>query len=458
MRQLPGPPTSKLLRTLRLFKLIFRPLNYYQDDLKRYGDIYQLGGKTSPGFIVISNPKAIKEIFTANPELFETGKGNRVLQFLVGEKSLLLLDGESHQRQRRLLMPPFHGECLQLYSKLISEITEQVTDQWQVGKPFRVRPYMQEITLRVILQAVFGLSREGKRYEELRQLLSSLLDTISSPFSSSLIFFESLQKDWGPLSPWGRFLRLKQQVQQLIYEEIKERREQGKQDGKDVLSLLLLARDENGQEMSDRELHDELMTLLIAGHETTASALVWGLYWIHYLPEVENKLVKELDSLQENITESTILQLPYLGAIVAETLRIYPIATGTFTRILKSPMEIMGYQFEAGTAFGISIYGTHRREDLYPQPQSFRPERFLERQYSAYEYLPFGGGNRYCLGAALAQMEMKLVLAKIVSRFQLKLKLNRPLQPVRRGLTLAPPSSFQMIVTDLKLAKIRVKV
>ena len=442
MTQPPGPSPSRYLRTLRIFKALFRPLDYLQEDTRRYGDIYQLGRQ--PPFVVISNPQAIKEIFTAPPEQFEIGKGNASLSFLLGDNSLLLKDGEPHQQRRRLLMPSFHGEYLQTYAQQICEITQQVTNQWQVGKPFRVRADMQEITLRVILRVVFGLD-SGERYEQLRRLLSSLLDSISSPLSSSLLFFSFLQKDWGPLSPWGRFLRLKQQVKQLLYEEIRDRREQN-QSGDDILSLLITAQDSSGASMSDEEIHDELMTLLVAGHETTASALVWALYWVHYLPEVHEELGQELNSLGDRTNPLEVTRLPYLGAVVAETLRIYPIVAGTFTRICQSPMELMGYRFEAGTAFVASIYSTHQREELYPQPKQFRPERFLERQYSPYEYLPFGGGNRRCLGAALALMEMKLALATIVSRFQLTLPNKRPLKPVRRGLTVAPPGNFQMAV------------
>lgn len=445
MTQPPSTPTSELSRNLRRFKLIFRPLEYFDDDTRRYGDIYQIIRKTSPPFVIVSNPQAIEQIFTAPPEYFEIGKTNANLGFLLGENSLTLLDGEPHQKRRKLLIPSFHGECLQTYSQIICEITEQVTNQWQIGKPFQVRPYMQEITLRLILRVVFGLDK-GERYEQLRQVLSSLLDTISSPFGSTLIFLRPLQKDWGSLSPWGRFLRLKQKVKQLLYQEIRDRREQNKLAGDDILTLLMSSKDSSGESMTDEEVHDELMTLLVAGHETTASALVWALYWIHYLPEVRDKLLWELNNLGNETNTKEIIRLPYLGAVVSETLRIYPIAIATFVRILKSPMNLNGYQFEPGTAFAISIYSTHQREDLYPQPKSFRPERFLERQYSPYEYLPFGGGNRRCIGAALAQMEIKLVLATILSRFQLALENNRPLSPVRRGLTVAPAGNFRMIV------------
>lgn len=195
--------------------------------------------------------------------------------------------------------------------------------------------------------------------------------------------------------------------------------------------------DEAGQPMTDEELRDELMTLLVAGHETTASALTWALYWIHHLPDVHDKLLYELNTLSDNADPSAISRLPYLTAVCQETLRIYPITLTTFVRVLKSPLELMGYEFEAGTALVPCVYLTHQREDLYPEPKRFKPERFLERQFSPYEYFPFGGGNRRCIGIALAQLEMKLVLATIVSRFQLALTDSRPVKPVRRGLTIA---------------------
>lgn len=440
-----------------MLKLVFRPLDYLDDNSQRYGDIFKIGGEKSPPFVYVGNPEAVKQIFTADPAQFESGRGNGVLRYMLGDNSLIMLDGERHERQRRLLMPPFHGDRLRTYSQLICNITQELTDQWTMGKPFVVRPFMQEITLRVILRAVFGLD-EGERFQQLRRLLNFMLDALGTPLSSTLLFFPSLRQDWGRFSPWGRFLRIKQQVRQLLYDEIRERREQGDFSRTDILTLLLSARDEAGQPMTDEELHDELMTLLVAGHETTASALTWAFYWIHHLPEVHDKLMADLETLGEEADPMEMARLPYLSAICSETLRIYPIAPSTFIRILKSPMEIGGYQFEAGTALMPSIYLIHQREDIYPEPKRFKPERFLERQYSPYEYLPFGGSNRRCIGAALAQLEMKLVLATIVSRFQLALTNNRPIKPVRRGLTLAPPAGMQMVAISPRLQKTPVRV
>ena len=442
-----GPTTPRYLRILRTFRWIFRPLDVLEERVQRYGDTFALGRDTSTPLVYISNPKAIQQILTTDPEMFEIGRGNRVLQFLLGENSLILLDGQKHQRQRRLLIPPFHGERMRTYGKLICDITEQVISQWKIGEPFKVRSVTQEISLRVILSAVFGLDK-GQRFDQLQQLLSSLLDVIGSPLTSSFLFFPSLQKDLGAWSPWGRFLRQKQQVDQLIFDEIQERREQASPSGDDILSLLLSARDEAGQPMTNEELRDELLTLLVAGHETTASALAWALYWVDRLPEVRDRLLSELDTLPADADPTAIARLPYLNAVCQETLRIYPIAINPFPRTLKVPMELMGYQFEPGTTLLISVYLTHHREDIYPEPKQFKPERFLERQFSPYEYLPFGGGNRLCIGMAFAQYEMKLVLATILSRYNLTLADNRPVKPTRRGFTVAPPGTMRMVVTN----------
>ena len=442
--------TSGLLRTIRQINAILRPLDFLENRFQKYGDFYQITFKNSPPTVVTSNPQAIEDIFTASPDKFEVGRGNKGLSFLVGENSLLLLDGKAHKNRRRLLMPPFHGESLQKFSHQIVDITTKVSDRWQSNEPFKVRSAMQEITLRVILSAVFGID-SGSKYDRLRELLTELLETFNTPLNSSFIFFPFLQKDWGRYSPWGHFLRLKSEIKTLIFAEISERRElfaNGGSELRDIFSLLLSAKDENGEGMTDEELHDELITLLFAGHETTASALAWLFYWSHYLPEVKEKLVSELNSLGGNPDYTEINNLPYLDAVISETLRIYPIAAGSFARILTKPMTVKGYNFEPNTWLMVSIYSLHHREDLYPNSKQFNPARFLQRTYSNYEYIPFGGGNRRCLGSALALLEMKLVAATILPRFQLALTSKRQMLPVRRGLTIAPPASFKMIVKN----------
>jgi unspecific monooxygenase len=440
--QLPDGPQQP--RLLQLMQWIADPLNYLDNCAQRYGDIFTLKFSSLGPFVLLSHPQGIQEIFTTDAKQFDSGRANGIIEPLVGKNSLLLLDGAHHQQQRRLLMPPFHGERMHFYSQLICAITQQVASQWGVGKPLEVRTAMQDITLEVILQAVFGL-RQGERYQQLKPLIAQMLNMTDSPLRSSMLFFKFLQRDLGAWSPWGRMMRRKQQIYDLLQGEINQRREPPELTGNDVLSLMMLAEDEQGLPMTDVELQDELMTLLVAGHETTATALAWAFYWVHKLPSVGEKLLTELDSLGDNPEPMAIAKLPYLNAVCSETLRIYPVLPIVFPRMTKSPVEIMGHQFAANTILAPCIYLTHQREDLYPDPKRFKPERFLERQYSPYEYLPFGGGNRRCLGLALAQLEMKLVLATILSQYQLALADSQPVKPSRRGLTIAPAGGVRMV-------------
>ncbi|MGB7313655.1 MAG: cytochrome P450 [Nodosilinea sp.] len=427
-------------------KLILRPLEYFEDNYRRYGPVFQVGNG-SPLSIYVADPAVIQGIFQADAAQFHVPPQNvgSGLTFLLGNQSLLLLDGDRHRRHRRLLMPPFHGDRMRAYGDVIVELTEQVMANWQPGVAFNLRAAMQDITLRVILKAVFGLE-DGDRYARLRQLIGTLLEGLGTPFSAFFIFFPGLQKDWGPISPWGRFVRIKAEIDALIYAEIEDRRQSPQPDRTDILSLMMAARDDQGQPLSDGELHDELMTLLVAGHETTASALTWALYWVHWLPEVGDRLRQELDRLGPAADPLTVASQPYLTALCQETLRIYPVAPTTGIRILSQPMTVADYEFPAGAVLFPNIYLVHHRDDLYPEPDRFKPERFLERQYSPAEFLPFGGGHRSCIGMAFALMEMKLVLATVLRHWNLELapRDRRPLRPVRRGLTLAPPGRLKL--------------
>lgn len=443
---LPDGPQMPIL--LRRLKFIFQPLEYVEDFAKAYGDNFTVWSSNHSPLIHFSHPQALQQIFNADSAQLASGGGNRALRILLGDRSLIILDGDRHQRQRQLLSPPFHGDRMRAYGKTICEIAYSVSNEWKTGKPFNIRSSMQEITMRVILRVVFGLD-EDERFQKLRQLLTSVLDLMGSPLMSAAIIFSFLQKDLGAWSPWGRIVRNLQQIDELIYGLIRERRAESNQNRQDILSLMISARDVDGQPMTDQELRDELMTLLTAGHETTASALTWAFYWVDYLPEVREKLQTELNSLGENPDPSVVAKLPYLTAVCQETLRIYPIVMSAFLREVKSPIEIMGYKLPPGTVIVPNIYLAHHREEVYPQPKQFKPERFLERQYSPYEFLPFGGGHRRCIGLAFAQYEMKLVLATILSQYQVSLVNKRPVRPVRRGLTLAAPGGMRMVAKPL---------
>ncbi len=413
---------------------------------RRYGDTFtlRLGGLGS--IVIIGNPHSVGEIFSQDSK-FEMGRGNKLAEPLVGQNSLMLLDGDRHRRERKLLMPPFHGERLQTYAKQICLITNQVANQWTIGQPFVARTVMQKISLEMILQIVFGLS-EGERYQQLKPLLTEWLDMTDSPLRSSVLFLKFLQKDWGAGSPWGRMQQRQRRVHNLLQAEIEERRTRSNQGRTDVLSLLMAARDENGQAMTDAELRDELVSILFAGHETMATTLAWALYQIHQQQTVYEKLIQELDRLGEDSSPLEMAQLPYLAAVCQETLRMYPVLPVIFPRVTKVPVKIGGHWFDAETHLLPSNYLVHYREDLYPNAHQFQPERFLERQYSAGEYFPFGGGSRRCLGYALAQLEMKLVLATILSQYQLTLTENKPVKLQRRGFTLAPTGGVRMVMVN----------
>ena len=442
-----GPQTHPWVQTFQWFT---NPLEYMEACTRRYGDIFTL--RIGPVFtpqVFISNPQAIQEVFNTDPKVLDSGEEAGIKSPMIGRQSMLTLAGERHRRHRKLLMPPFHGERMRAYGQLIRDITEQVTERWAIGEPFSVRSSMQAISFQVILKAVFGLE-EGSRYEKLQERLLVRLNPKRPLLEALMFLFPALQRDLGSWSPWGQFMHQLRQIDELIYAEIADRKEQLDPSRTDILSLMMAARDEQGQPMTDVELRDELMTLLLAGHETTATSLARALYWIHHLPDVREKLLLELDTLGDNPDPNTILRLPYLNAVCQETLRIYPVAVGALNRVVKSPLQIGGYQFEPGTLLIPSIYLTHHREDLYPEPKQFKPERFLERQFAPYEYLPFGGGNRTCIGMAFAQFEMKLVLATVLSRCQLELADSKPMQAVRGGSLAGPERSLRMVVTGMR--------
>ncbi|RUT03421.1 cytochrome P450 [Dulcicalothrix desertica PCC 7102] len=449
------PNGSKAPAFLQMMQWIVNPLSMMSECAKRYGDIFTLclGEKYAP-VVFVSNPIALQEILTGDStkQFSAPGEQNGIFEPLVGKYSLMTLSGVQHQRQRQLLTPPFHGERMRSYTQVISDITEEVMGELQIGKSFSVRDITQGITLRTIIKAVFGLY-DDKRAKTLEGFLNAMVNNSSSLGGVIMLYFPVLQKDWGAWSLWGKHLRRTEQIDQLIYQEIESRRqEQADLSRTDILSLLMSARDEAGESMTDQELRDELLTLLIAGQETTATALAWALYWIHKLPVVQEKLLQEIDSLGQDIDATAINKLPYLNAVCCETLRIYPVGMLTFPRVVETPVNLCGYDLEPGTILYGNIYLTHHREDLYPEPHMFKPERFLARQFSPYEFLPFGGGVRRCIGAAFAMFEMKVALVKILSECSLALTDNRDVKAGRRGLVTAPASPIKMVVTGKRIS------
>ncbi|MEL6938892.1 MAG: cytochrome P450 [Cyanobacteria bacterium J06598_1] len=447
VQTLPNP--VKLSKAKQLFNWIARPYDYLDDCKKDYGDIFTLHLLGFRPLVFLSDPQAIKELFAADAKQFDAGRGQGILRPLLGDNSVIVLDGTRHRRERKLLMPPFHGAKVRSYGETICDITEQIGSAWQPGEEVLASEKMPEITLEVMLHTVFGL-REGDRYRQLKTALIDWLTLTASPLSASVLFIQWLQVDLGPLSPWGKIVRKRKEVYGLLQAEIEERRAEvtakGEAAGDDVLSLMLMARDEAGEPMTDAELKDELVTMLFAGLETTAIALTWALYWVHKRSDVKAKLMAELDTVDVAGDPMAIAALPYLTAFVSETLRIYPVAPITSPRISKETVTLNGHTFPPETFLAPSIYSVHHRQDLYPNPKEFNPERFLERQFSSTEYIPFGGGSRRCLGYALAKLELNLVLATLLKQHSFQLATDEVVTPQRRGVVLATSNGVPLKV------------
>ncbi len=437
-------PENKSLPLFQLLNWIFDPFKFMETCAQKYGDIFKLNLGTNE-LVFISNPQLLEELLSNDTKKFAApGEVNRQLFGpLLGTNSVITVSGDRHKRQRQLMMPSFHGDRMKSYGEIIADITQNVINNLPTGKPISMRSEMQSISLKIILKAVFGFS-EGERYEKIAELIKVRLDDASSPLSVMLLYLPFLRVNLGFWNPWGKALKQQQEIDDLIYTEIQERRANFDPSRIDVLNLLMSAKDEGGESMTNEELRDELMTLLVAGHETTATALTWALYWIHQQPEIATKLRAEINSLGANPDFMAIFKLPYLNAVCNETLRIYPVGMLTFPRILKTPGNLLDYEVPPELNLLGCIYLTHHREDLYPDSKTFNPDRFLNRQFSPYEFLPFGGGARRCLGMAFAQFEMKIVLAKIISGVQFQLANHSPVKALRRGLT-AGPSQVELV-------------
>src|SRR6185503_18506029 len=312
--------------------------------------------------------------------------------------------------------------------------------KWIPGKPFVMLEATQAITLEVILRAVFGVEA-GPRKERFREAVVELMAAMASPL---ITMFEFTRHRLGGFGPWARFVRARARFDALVSEEIAERRAQTTTGREDILSLMMAARYDDGSAMSDVELRDQLHLLLFAGHDTTSTALAWAFYWLHRHPEERERVLAEIDGLGPHAEPDAIAALPYLDAICQETLRIHPVAPNA-ERLLKKPLEIKGYTVPEGTTILVSPLILHYHEDLYPEPRRFRPERFLERKFSPFELIPFGGGSRRCIGASFAMYEMKLVLATLLRSYRFRLTKDAPLKYVQRGLTMGPKGGVSMI-------------
>ncbi len=418
----PLPPGPRAPAAVNMARLVQRPLESLVGWRERYGDVYTVPLLVFGVGVYVCDPEAIRGMFTGDQSDLHAGEANEPLSPVLGKKSVLILDGREHLRQRKLLLPPFQGSAIQNFRTVIREVAEVEVDRWWEGEHFVMRDRMRALTFEVIVRAVFGVT-ERERIERLRSALVSLLD-----MQALFVLPNALRRDFGRWSPWGQFQRRLKAADALLYEEIARRRSEADlEERTDVLSLLLRARDEDGRPMTDVELRDELMTMLLAGHETTATGLAFAFDLLPRHPRVLARLRDELDGGDDT----------YLDAVVTETLRLRPVIDAA-ERTLTKPRTIGGWDLPAGIRVYPAITVVHLREDLYPQPYEYRPERFIDGEAESYSWLPFGGGIRRCIGAALAQAEMAEVIRTVVSRVDLEPTRPDPEPVVMRGITLVP--------------------
>jgi cytochrome P450 family 110 len=428
---LPPGPRSMLLTTMAYVR------DPYGSALRlqaRYGATYTL--PTAFGKMVVTgDPEGVREILGADPDTYGA-LGVELLGPVLGEASMILLGGARHRAARKLFAPSFHGARMRAYGATMRAITRDVTSAWAAGHELRLQRSTQAISLRVIIETVFGVT-DPARVAEYQRALVRLIEALRPSF----MFVERLRTRLFP--PWTRFQKITRTVEAMVYTEIAERRARPEV-GEDILSLLVASRYDDGSAPPDREILEQIMTLLGAGHETTAIALAWACHHIAADPAVEERLIEELRALGPDPEPDAIARLPYLEAVCLETLRLQPLAP-TIARLLVRPLRLRGHELPAGISVGASVIAVHRNPDLYPEPEAFRPERFVGKSYAPHEFLPFGGGARRCLGAAFATYEMKLVLATILERFVLRSAEPGPVAVRARNTVVGPHAGIRMI-------------
>jgi hypothetical protein len=431
------PPGPRLPGALQLLATWKRPAASLERMRRRYGKRITVKLPFQPPFVILSDPDEIRELFMASPAAIHPGEGARVLEPTVGSNSVILLDEAAHMEQRKLLLPAFHGERMQRLTGLMAELADREVASWPRSQPVKLHPRLQRLTLEIILRAVFGLEH-GQRLDQLRDALTQILSFAANPLS----IIPALGRYVGWLVPsLRRFNELSERTDRLIFELIDERRATAAADGHsdDVLAMLLAARHEDQSPMSDQEIRDELMTALVAGHETTASQLGWAFERLSREPRVTARLVEELDAGEGD---------EYLTATIYEIMRLRPVLPNAEPRLTKQPIEIGGVRYPQGVALLASAFLVHRDPDVYPDPYAFRPERFVEKSPGTYTWIPFGGGRRRCLGASFALQEMKVVIRAVLGRYELLPAGGRPEQTGRRSITFSPSGGATVVLHD----------
>ena len=424
------PPGPKMPRFLQGVGWWYRPTSFLERCRARYGKRFTIQLPAQPPFVMLSDPDELRELFRAPPDVLHPGEGAQILEPVVGRFSVILLDEDPHLEQRKLLLPAFHGDRMQQLAGLMEELAEQELAGWPVGEPAELHPRLQALTLEIILRAVFGLDA-GDRLDALRRSITELLEWGNSPMSVNPRLWHS----FGGRGPYARMLRARAEVDPLVYDQIDDRRRSG-ESRDDVLSMLLEARHGDGSEMSPEEIRDELMTALVAGHETTASQLAWTFERLAREPRVLRRLHEEVDA-EDGDT--------YLTATIHEAMRRRPVLPTAEPRLVKRPVEIGGVRYEPGVVLAANAWLVHHDPEIYPDPFAFRPERFLDQPPGTFTWIPFGGGRRRCLGASFAMLEMKIALRAALRRYTLEPAAGLD-RMRRRGITISPRGGARLVL------------
>lgn len=432
------PPAIAAPRAVQTLRFTQRQIQFVFRARRELGDVFQVRFVVIPGGVVVtSHPDHVRSLFTAKPELVPSLTAESPLRPIVGPNSVLTANGPSHLRQRRLLLPPFHGEAIERYSQMIRDVTEEAIDGWPVGSAFALAPRMQAITLDVIMSGIFGIEGRpapGTPEHRLRRTIKQLARASTSPLS-----LLGELANLGREEPVGLTRRAVALLDRATYPVIESRRRaEDLEERGDILSLLLRATTEDGERMTDHELRDELLTLVLAGFETTANSLAWTWERLVRTPAAYERLrgaVRSDEQSEENVE-----------AAIIEGMRARPVIP-IIGRRVSVPWRLGDYVVPAGQGVSMSILLIHHREDIYPDPFTYRPERWLDRTPGTYEWLPFGGGTRRCLGAALAMAEQRVVLEAMVRRLDIEADRPEPEHAQHRNVTMIPARGARVLLT-----------
>jgi cytochrome P450 len=435
-----------------MVRWVAKPLPWLDELHAKFGNTFTMPlPRTDAPIVVFAEPSAVRDLWTGDPDTLHAGEANIVLRSVLGKDSLLVLDGDRHLRERRLMLPPFHGDRMRAYGDTMREVTASEIERWPSGRSFSLHESTQAITLDVIMRTVFGVGSADPRMRPLRDALVKWTTLGTSRLGTAVLLLtppeyadqvrQATERPLGRFLPWATLVRAQLEVGRLVGELIAARRREGTAGKEDILSMLLEARDEAGAPMTDDQLRDEMLTLLVAGHETTATALAWTVHHLLEHPQWHDRIRAEVREVGTRDLDKLVL----LDAAIKETLRLTPILP-MVGRVLAKPATIGGIALPRGAVALACIYLVHRRADLWPDPLRFDPNRFVGKKADPTTYVPFGGGVRRCLGMAFASYEMKIVLATILARVDLANAPGKRIKLVRRGITFAPSGGMPVML------------